>query len=71
MSDQAILRKPDLRSLMGISDATIRRLMQDAGFPKPIQLAPRSVGWRASSVYSWLDARPAAAVSPVKSRTPR
>ena len=58
MDDRSILRKPDLRALTGLSDSTVRRLEQASEFPKRIQLAARSVGWRSSEVAAWLANRP-------------
>lgn len=53
-----IYRKQTLLELLGISETTLRRWIAEAGFPKPRQLGPRAVGWRASDVVGWIDARP-------------
>jgi predicted DNA-binding transcriptional regulator AlpA len=61
----AIIRRPEVRMLTGLSDSTIDRLVTagaDGGeFPMPISLTgARAVGWRLSEVLHWIASRPAA-----------
>lgn len=53
-----IYRREKLLELLGISKTTLRNWMLTEGFPTPIQLGPRAVGWNASNVHAWLDSRP-------------
>lgn len=53
-----IYRREKLLELMGISKSTLRNWMLHEGFPRPVQLGPRAVGWVASTVHTWLEARP-------------
>lgn len=55
-----IYRKKVVIAKFGISETTLRRWMQDEGFPRPRQLGPRAVGWVASQVDKWLADRPVA-----------
>lgn len=55
-----IYRKKVLLEKFGISETTLRRWMKEEDFPKPRQLGPRMVGWRADQVGKWLDNRPVA-----------
>ena len=34
--------------------------MQAEGFPRPLQLGPRAVGWMSDQVEQWLASRPVA-----------
>ena len=61
----AIIRRPEVRMLTGLSDSTIDRLVAagaDGGeFPMPISLTgARAVGWRLSEILHWIASRPAA-----------
>ena len=52
-----ILRMPDLSRYLGISKATIYRLLNRRRFPKPIKLGPRAVGWKITDVDEWIATR--------------
>lgn len=55
-----IYRKKAVLEKFGISETTLRRWMQDEGFPKARQLGPRAVGWVSAEVDGWLEKRPVA-----------
>lgn len=55
-----IFRKKVVLEKFGISETTLRRWMDDEGFPRPKQLGPRAVGWVAGQVMEWLEQRPVA-----------
>jgi prophage regulatory protein len=57
VSVDRILRLPEVLEAVGLSTATIYRLMADGLFPRPIQLTKRTVGWRASAVQAWIESR--------------
>jgi Prophage CP4-57 regulatory protein (AlpA) len=42
-----------------MSRSSIYRAMADDGFPKPIKLTSRSIGWRREQVDEWIANRPA------------
>jgi prophage regulatory protein len=58
-SGRIIYRQRDLQALLGLSRNAIERLMAEEGLSPPIQLGPRSKGWLAEEVHSWLDRRKA------------
>lgn len=53
-----IYRRTTLLEKLGISKTTLRNWMLNEGFPPPIQLGPRAVGWKATNVDEWLESRP-------------
>lgn len=57
---QAIIRKPELQTMLGISDPSIYRWEREGKFPKRLQLGGNSVGWLLSEVEAWLAAKAAA-----------
>lgn len=58
MHAQTILRFPHLAATLGISRATIYRLLKsDPTFPRPVTLSARAVGFFKVEVESWLEQR--------------
>lgn len=51
---QRIIRKPELFSRIGLSDATIWRMERLDKFPKRISLGGNSVGWLDDEIAEWL-----------------
>ena len=60
-SGDVILSKRQVATLTGLSVSTIDR--RPPGFPEPIELSARRVGWLRSSVEAWLRSRPPRAVA--------
>ncbi|MGC9984731.1 MAG: AlpA family transcriptional regulator [Polyangia bacterium] len=52
-----ILRRRQVEALTGWARSTIYQGMAEGRFPKPIHLGPRSVGWLASEIEGWVQAR--------------
>ena len=52
-----ILRLPEVLTITRVSKATIYRLLNTGGFPRPIKLGERCVGWHRAEVNSWLESR--------------
>jgi prophage regulatory protein len=54
-ADDAILRMRDVVRITGLSKSTIKRWVADpaSDFPKPVNLSPRRIGWRADAVKTW------------------
>ena len=67
----AIIRKGALTKALDTSYSSLRRRIASGDFPKPIQIGPRSIGWRLSEVRAWLASRPTAALAPVGKRGTR
>lgn len=54
LADDTVLSPKDVVRLTGISLATIKRMLTDGRFPKPLRLSPRRIGWPAGEVKAWL-----------------
>ena len=52
-----ILSLGDVKSLTTLSTSSIYRMMKSGDFPKQVKLSVQSVGWLASEVHIWIDAR--------------
>lgn len=56
-----IIRPRELPEHVGLSKATVQRLINRGDFPRPLRLSPGAVGWRKSTLDAWLAARDKAA----------
>lgn len=54
---ERIMRLPEVLACVGLSRATIYRLIDMGSFPKQRKLGVRSVGWYASDIEAWLAER--------------
>lgn len=52
-----LLRRSQVEQAVGLSRATIYRLMADDEFPAPIRVGKRAVRWKAEDLRSWLESR--------------
>ena len=50
-----VLRRREVEAVTGLSRSTIYQMMADGGFPKPVRLGKRAVGWRESDISGWLE----------------
>lgn len=50
-----IIRLPELLRITGLSTASVYRQMAEQQFPRPVRLGKNAVGWRAQTVFSWLE----------------
>jgi len=57
--ERRILRKPEIMTRIGLSDATIWRLERRGAFPRRIRLGGNSVGWFSDEVDRWLEQKAA------------
>jgi len=55
-----LIRKPELMSMIGLSDSTIWRLEKGGRFPRRIRLGGNAVAWSASEIALWLEQQKAA-----------
>ncbi|WP_369124916.1 helix-turn-helix transcriptional regulator [Pseudomonas sp. MH10out] len=51
------MRPPEVCGYIGVSSATLRRMVLDSRFPAHVQLSTRAIGWPSSQVSAWLAAR--------------
>jgi prophage regulatory protein len=56
---ERVLRKPEVREIVGLSDPTIWRMESAGRFPKRLQLGGKAVGWLKSEIDGWLAERAA------------
>lgn len=55
----AVLRRKAAAAYLGICLSTLENMKQQPGFPRPIQITPRSVGYRKADLDAWLESRQA------------
>lgn len=53
--ERRVMRKPELFSKVGLSDATIWREERAGRFPRRIRLGGQSVGWFSDEVDQWFE----------------
>ena len=58
LADRRILRRWEVAELIGLSQATLYRMVSRGESPRPVQISPRCTGWRADEVEEWLASRP-------------
>ena len=56
MYDRRVIRLEEVCELVGLARSTIYARVSAGGFPAPIRLGSRSVGWRLSDIDAWLAA---------------
>ena len=52
-----IFSMADLEARLGLSRATITRMVNAGEFPKPLKLGARRIGWRDTTIDEWLSSR--------------
>ena len=58
MIEKRILRRPEVEKIVGLSRASIYRLMDKDAFPRPVSLGGlRAVGWRSDEIAKWIEDR--------------
>lgn len=57
--ESIVLRRKQVAAMLNVSLATLWRWGQTGGFPRPVQLGARSVGFLRSDVEAWLASREA------------
>ena len=58
LPDTHILRLPALVARVGLSQATIYRMISNGEFPRSVQIGVRATGWRSDEIEEWLASRP-------------
>lgn len=56
-AEGVIIRLPEVKTIVGLSTATIYRLIRAGDFPQQIKLGKNSTGWLESSIQSWVRKR--------------
>ena len=57
-NQKRIIRLRQVLEQVGLSRATIYKMIGRSEFPRPVQIGRRSVGWLAEEVNAWLKSRP-------------
>ncbi len=57
ISISAVLRRPAVERITGLSRSTIYAMIASGDFPKPIKLGKRAVGWSEADLALWLESR--------------
>jgi prophage regulatory protein len=65
-----VVRRPELRQIVPLSDTTIYDMEQRGEFPRRFYLTPRCVVWDLAEVEAWLDERRRASNAELINRTP-
>ncbi|MBE0617464.1 MAG: AlpA family phage regulatory protein [Proteobacteria bacterium] len=65
-----LIRAKEIVALTGLSAPTIWRRERAGDFPQRRQISPGAVGWLASEVQAWMDARQCPGKTPVSPRRP-
>ena len=58
------LRREEAAQLVGLSPATMQRLIVRGEFPAPRKLCDRSVAWSRREIEAWFDSRPVSDLLP-------
>ena len=58
VADRLLYRMPELTRAVGLSKATIYRLIKAGRFPKPVWITDDRVGWKVNDVKIWVAERP-------------
>ena len=60
MTADELMTRPDVEALLGLSRASIYRLMRGGHLPEPIRIGLRAVRWRRSEIEAYLAGCPRA-----------
>ena len=54
---ERILRRETVSELVGVGRSTLYEMMRQGRFPRPVHINSRAVGWVASEIEDWIEAR--------------
>ena len=49
------MRMPEVLRMVGLSRSTLWNMIHDGRFPRQIRLGPKSIGWRDTEVFVWIE----------------
>ena len=58
---EALLRRPDVEAITGLSRSSIYAAMSRGDFPRPVSIGIRAVAWPRTSIESWIETKKAEA----------
>ena len=53
-----ILRRSEVVARVGLSRATLYRMISNGEFPRSVRIGVRATGWRSDEIDDWLASRP-------------
>lgn len=57
MSENMMMRLPEVRRATGLNRTRIYTLQRSGGFPRGVKISQRTVAWPAGEVAAWIAAR--------------
>lgn len=57
MSQQSIIRLPDVKARTGLSRSSIYSFIKAGKFPNHVSIGARAVGWVSSEIDDWIASR--------------
>lgn len=61
-----VIRLPAVLEMTGLSRSSIYNQISDGGFPRPVRLGARAVGWLHTEVAAWIEERAKKRPAPVE-----
>ena len=58
-----IMRPGEVAKTLGVGRACLYKWISNGHFPRPLKLGGRSVGWRSTTIETWIDNRPEAQIA--------
>lgn len=58
-----IIRLKEFLRLTGLGRSTVYKMISEGSIERPLRISVRAIGWRASSINSFLNSRPLTGVS--------
>lgn len=52
-----LLRLPAVSRLVALGETTVRHMVRDGEFPRPVRVGKRAKAWIQSEVHAWIKAR--------------
>jgi prophage regulatory protein len=52
-----LLRKREVLAATSMSASTLQRRINEGNFPRPVEISPCRVAWRADEITAWIDSR--------------
>ncbi|MCY3887044.1 MAG: AlpA family transcriptional regulator [Chloroflexi bacterium] len=60
MSNNRLLRRPEVEARTGLARSTLYRMMDEGMFPRPVRIGRRAVAWSEEAIERWIAQRPIA-----------
>ena len=54
MTNEKMLRLPEVAKMVGIGKSTVWKWMNTRGFPKQVKLSTKVAAWKLSDIQAWI-----------------